>query len=499
MSFSYCRGLIKPFIFLVLGLSLSVAFAFEVPIYDFSIKAYTQNIDDHIPSDSSDYLTPLLRPEYQEAQLKEFYNHYFSSDAQGLSPWSEQMVRSLLPMVKKIELGILDDFDNQKAGSNRHYGENFKEHDEVWLNQIKKNMSLLTFDSLEFKAQNKAISVANTLVRALPDDAPDFFHLSLAGQGFPFDNLQESVIWSGTPLYVFSVSQDKSWSLVLTPDAYFGWVKSSDIAYASSGFINHWQTAAQKGLVAITETGASIVDKNQHFKLKGYIGAVFPYAQEDEVGTFILIPAKNEHHQAIVTMGLVSKRAAGLMPLKASKKNIAKIIRQLQNRPYGWGGTFFFNDCSQEIKSIFTPFGIWLPRNSAQQAQLNSVLDLSKNNMDERISGLKEKGHPLMTVIYIGGHVMLYIGNKKMDDQQLVPMTYQNVWGLAPESRDKRYVIGQSLFFPLLKYYPENPDVSSLANKTYFKLVYLDELSSNKISPQSFAKQFTKIPSILDL
>ncbi|MCL9684005.1 SH3 domain-containing C40 family peptidase [Legionella maioricensis] len=495
----HCTGLIKSFIFLVLGLSLPVASAFEVPIYDFSIKAYTQNIDDHISSDSSDYLTPLLRPEYQTAQLKEFYNHYFSSDSQGLSPWSEQMVRSLLPVVKKIELEILDDFDNQKAGANRHYAENFKEHDEVWLNQIKQNMGLQTLDSLEFNAENKAIAVANTFVRALPDEAPDFFHLSLAGQGFPFDNLQESVIWSGTPLYVFSVSQDKSWTLVLTPDAYFGWVKSSDVAYASSRFINQWQTAAQKGLVAITQTGVSIVDKNQHFKLKGYIGAVFPYAQEDELRTFIFIPAKNEHHQAIVTIGAVSKKSAGLMPLVASKKNMAKIMRQLQNRPYGWGGTFFFNDCSQEIKSIFTPFGIWLPRNSAQQAQLSSGLDLSKNNMDERITTLKEKGHPLMTVIYIGGHVMLYVGNKKMDDQQFAPMTYQNVWGLSPESRDKRYVIGQSLFFPLLKYYPENPDVSSLANKAYFKLVYLDELGANATSPQAFAKQFTKIISAADL
>ena len=401
-----CRGLIKSLIFLILALFLTAALAFEVPIYDFSIKNYTQNINDHIPADTSDYVTPLLSPEYQAAQLNEFYTHYFASNSQGLSPWSEQMVRSLLPVIKKIELEILEDFDNQKAGSNRHYGENFKEHDEVWLNQIKQNMELPALDSLEFNAGNKAITVTNTFVRALPDEAPDFFHLTLAGQGFPFDNLQESVIWAGTPLYVFSGSQDKSWSLVLTPDAYFGWVKSSDIAYVSSGFINQWQTAAQKGLVAITETGASIVDKDQQFKLKGYIGAVFPYAQEGEHHTYILIPEKNKHHQAIVTLGSVSKKSASLMPLIASKKNIARIIRQLQNRPYGWGGAFFFNDCSQEIKSIFTPFGIWLPRNSAQQAQLSSGFDLSKNSMDERISVLKEKGHPLMTIIYIGGQAL---------------------------------------------------------------------------------------------
>lgn len=487
--------MIKKTIFFFLVLFLSVPFAMEVPIYDFSIKSYTQKINDYFPSESTDYLTPLLKPAYQAAQLQLFYNHYYASDSQGLSPWSEQMVRALFPLVKKIQLENLDDFDNQnKTASNRHYAVNFKEHDEAWLSQIKKNMDLNALDSGEFKAKNKAIAVTNTFARALPDGAPDFFHLSLPGQGFPFDNLQDSVIWSGTPLYVFNTSKDKAWSLVLTPDAYISWVKSSDIAYVSSGFINQWQAAAHKGLSAITETDTSVVDTQHHFHFKGYIGAVFPFVQHRGNTTAILIPVKNEHQKAVIKIGVVSKKAASLMPLVASKKNIAMLIKQLQNRPYGWGGAFFFNDCSQEIKSIFTPLGIWLPRNSAQQAQLSSVVDLSKNSVDERISTLKEKGHALMTIIYIGGHVMLYVGNK-MHNQEIVAMTYQNIWGLSPENKDKRYVIGQSLFFPILKYYPENPNINSLANKSYFKLVFLDELDVKMTSPQAFAKQFIKAAS----
>ena len=166
----------------------------------------------------------------------------------------------------------------------------------------------------------------------------------------------------------------------------------------------------------------------------------------------------------MIKTGLINTAASNIMPLTASPQNLVNIINQLKNRPYGWGGAFFFNDCSQEIKSIFTPFGIWLPRNSAQQAQLSSTRDLSKNNVDERLHLLKETGHPLMTIIYIGGHVMLYVGNTDIDNKA-VAITYQNVWGMAPECRDKRYVIGQSLFFPLLKNYSENSDVSSLADK----------------------------------
>lgn len=77
-------------------------------------------------------------------------------------------------------------------------------------------------------------------------------------------------------------------------------------------------------------------------------------------------------------------------------------------------------------------------------------MDLSTNSVDERISILKSQGHPLMTLIYIGGHVMLYLGNNQLNNQELAAMTYQNVWGLSPESKDKRYVIGQSYFFRFL-------------------------------------------------
>lgn len=123
-----------------LMLFFSLSYAVEVPIYDFSIKAYTQNTNDYLPSDSADYEVSLLKPDYQAAQLQQFYKHYYATDAQALSPWSEQMVKSILPVVKKIELQILDDFDNQnKTGTDRHYAENFKEHDESWLNQIKQN------------------------------------------------------------------------------------------------------------------------------------------------------------------------------------------------------------------------------------------------------------------------------------------------------------------------------------------------------------------------
>ncbi|KTD36099.1 putative endopeptidase p60 precursor [Legionella nautarum] len=473
-----------------LMLSDTVSFAIEVPIYDFPLDNYSQNINDYLPENSNDYSTPLLSQKYQKTQLQQFYNHYYASDAQALSPWSEQMVKSVLPIMKTVELQVLEEFNNlNKAPNDRHYAENFKEQNAIWWNKIKHNMALDTIQASYFKEENRAIAVDNSFARALPDQAPDFYHISIPGQGFPFDNLQESAIWAGTPLYVFTTSKDKAWSLVLTPDAYFAWIKTNDLAYASPQFIKQWQQAAKKNLVAITKTETPIVDSKNNFRFTGYIGAVFPLAQQDESKTSILIPVKNEYNQAIIKTALISAQAATLMPLAASKENLVKILKQLKNRPYGWGSTFFFNDCSQEMKSIFAPFGIWLPRNSGAQGKLNSAIDLSQKNIDDRLETLKSQGHPLMTLIYIGGHVMLYVGNKQLDNQETEAISYQNVWGLTPKNRDKRYIIGQSAFLPLLKYFPENPDINSQANKSYFKLIYLDNLQKSE-SPQAFSKQF---------
>jgi len=457
---------------LSLNLYSSILWAMDVPIEDFPIAAYSQNAHDYLSQDDAN---PLLNPSDQALRLKQFYRHYYASNASSLSPWGEQLITAMLPIVKHAQPYLIEEFNNEnKPAAKKHYGENFKEHDQRWGLKIKQNMDLPAIEAAAYDIHHRAIAVANTAARVLPTSAPDFYHASIPGEGFPFDNLQESAIWVGTPLYVVSTSTDKAWSLVLTPDLYFAWVKSEDIAYASPLFVHQWQSIAQQNLIAVTKTEATVLSPQNQFMFTGYIGSVFPFSSRIGNETYIFVPGKNRNNQATIMRGKMSSKDATMMPMPASKENMAKLFGQLQNRPYGWGGAFFFNDCSQELKSLFAPFGIWLPRNSALQARLSPELDLSPEPMEQRLDDLKTRGHPLMTLIYIGGHVMLYVGNAPTSSTELTPITYQNVWGLSPASKDKRYVIGQSLFLPLLRYYPENPDAISLANKSYFKLIFLD-------------------------
>ncbi|MDI5752273.1 hypothetical protein MJL79_16785, partial [Salmonella enterica subsp. enterica serovar Montevideo] len=90
-----------------------------------------------------------------------------------------------------------------------------------------------------------------------------------------------------------------------------------------------------------------------------------------------------------------------------------------------------------------------------------------------RIDYLTRYGKPFTTLVYIPGHIMLYIGNTTMNGQ-VVPMTYQNIWGLRPNHANSRSIIGEAVFLPLLRFYPENPELISLAGKVLFKLGYIE-------------------------
>jgi hypothetical protein len=125
-----------------------------------------------------------------------------------------------------------------------------------------------------------------------------------------------------------------------------------------------------------------------------------------------------------------------------------------------------------------TPFGIWLPRHSSNQVSAGKMVDMSSATEDKRLSYLMENGQRFLTIIYIGGHVVLYVGNYQnpMKASSLMPMTYQNLWGLSPTPSNRRAVIGKSVLFPLLQQYPEDTSLSSLANHKFFQVSYLNQL-----------------------
>jgi len=447
----------------------------------FPLKNYNQTLSDWIKPNDPDYDTPLMSSVVQQQRLANFYKHTYGAS----SPWNPDYVKRILQApkpddLKTNEAALIQLFNNKnKKNKEMGYGENFRPYSENWIHKIAANINLAQFDHLQYDAKNRAIAIDNLYARVLPTDDVFFFHYKIAGQGYPFDNLQISALWAGAPVYILTQTQDHAWSLVVTSD-YIGWVKSSGLARVSEAFIKTWVTRAFKQLAAITHTKTSILDSNGVFRFSAYVGSVFPVA--DSANTLkIMIPVADAKQQAVIEYATVNNNDAGILPIAPTKYNFSRIISTLLGRPYGWGNLYFYNDCSSELKSLMTPFGIWLPRHSSDQVYAGKLTDLSKDSPKERIEYLMERGQPFTTIVYIDGHILLFIGNfpnPNSDKHSLIPMTFQNMWGLKPDPSTRRAVIGKSVIFPMLEHFPEDSQLISQAAKKHFQMSELGETAN---------------------
>lgn len=468
-------------VFIASVLIISNSYADPDVISLFPLQNYDQKISNWIKPSDVNYDKRLLSPELQQKRLAIFYDHYYGV----LSPWDADQVNQLVGQpypndLQSSEQSLISYYSNGgKPTSETGYGENYQPHTQAWIDAITANINLSQLTGLHYQSSNRGIVVDNLHARALPTDDVHFYHYKQAGQGYPFDNLQMSALWVGTPVYIISQTQDHAWMLVMTPD-YIGWVKSSGIARVDNKFVNTWSSAAKNKLAAITHTQTSILDKQGNFLVQAYVGAVFP-AQDDYTAMHLLIPVADLDRNAVIKHAIIANDNAAIMPLPATPHNFATIMQTLIGRPYGWGSMYFYNDCSAELKSMLTPFGIWLPRHSSDQTSAGKIVDLTAQPKEKRLEYLMQNGLPYLTLIYLGGHVVLYIGNypDPANASHPIAMTYQDLWGLSPNPANRRSIVGQSVLFPMLLQYPEDTSLVSLADKKYFQVSYLNQFPAS--------------------
>lgn len=471
--------------FISLVIVTNMAFATDL-ISLFPIEHYNQNISNWIKPTDPDYDKPQISANYQKERFAEFADHYYTNDANGLSPWSSGYVNKQMNQVnnKNIldqEFQILTAFYNHAGDPNKiGYGANFHPYSSKWYQNMADNMDLDDDTNLAYTAKNRGIAVSNLYIRVLPTNEPLFYNYKIAGQGYPFDNLQETAIFIGMPLYIIKQSYDKAWSLVITPDV-IGWVETSGIARVDDKFVKYWQKTASSGLSAVIKQD-SLIDKSGQFRGIAYNGNIFPIAKDKPDNYWVLVPVADKNGYASKIVAAIPKTSAVTMPLALTPHNMADIMQNQIGKTYGWGGMFFNYDCSAETKALFTPFGIYLPRNSQFQSEAGTkVVVLDKFSTKAREEYLLAHGHKFLTLVQVSGHIVLYIGNYAnpfSQEHESVAMSYQNVWGLRTPENDSLSIIGSSVIFPLLLKYPEEQNFVSLYDQEFrskFRLIYLDE------------------------
>ncbi len=320
----------------------------------------------------------------------------------------------------------------------KSYGDNLVPIKQSFFDLMYEESNFGTYKSIN----KKALTLKYSNIRALPTQKPLFRDPSIAGEGFPFDYLQNSSINANVPIFISHYSKDKQWVFIFSSITY-GWLRSDEIVMIDDRHASLWKNAQQ---VYIIQEGFPLFALSGEPLFNTRVGMLFALVDEDDDNYTVLIVSTYKNNEAMYNKSTIPKSIASLKPLELNTSNLNKIITEVSKTNYGWGGVYEQRDCSSTLMDLYAPFGIALPRNSLKQGQFGEVIDLSKLDDKEKEKIIKEKGIPFKTLLYKKGHIVLYVGI--YNDEIII---FQNVWGiqLMKNNKSGRLIIGKTVFSTL--------------------------------------------------
>ncbi len=376
------------------------------------------------------YTTDELRIEeiFGAPQYNNYYNREYDFEKfkqQYFSPWVEDPDLSIQQIRQRANFQI--HFDAATRLTERDcFGGNYRPLPPEFQWELVNNTQAANFPN----RRALGIIVASCHVRQLPTDEYCFVKVRNAGEGYPFDYFQQTSLWIGTPVLILQVSRDGMWQFVVSPYGK-GWVKTEQVASVTNSQRSY---LLSQSYACITRD--NILLKMEERTEKGFIGMILPIADSRptvEQGLTLFFPIAGEKQRLFLREVTLKNDEAQIMPLTFNSSNISSILEEMLDHKYSWGGIDGGRDCSSNIKDFLTPFGIWMPRNSFQQAAVGQVIEL-QGTPDEKLLTIRQKGIPFLTVIYKPGHSMLYAGIDRNNHH----LIFHNVWGLKPVFFDPR-------------------------------------------------------------
>ena len=320
--------------------------------------------------------------------------------------------------------------------TNLGWGENRMPRDSTWIIRLGFNADTSSFPNAGWKG----ITVANSNLRTLPTNKPIFRDFAIPGEGYPFDYLQVSSLAVNTPVWIVHTSLDGSWHYVRSHIA-SGWLPARDVAEVTTSLRRTWKS---HHLATVIEDEIPVHTLDGQFLFHAPLGSAFPLIDSDDRQLYLYCAVPDQDQKAIATVGIFDKSAAISKPMALTQSNLARLMGALMGEPYGWGGLFQNRDCSATIKDLFAPFGIMLPRHSAHQVKSGfDYFELAGLSNQEKEKIILSNGIPFLTLLWLPGHIMLYIGQ---DEDH--PLVFHNLWGLRTKSwfgKEGRKTVGKSV------------------------------------------------------
>lgn len=396
-------------------------YIFFLFILFFSSCAY--NDDFILPSqDLSDYESKdfYINDDISTKLKDDYLNNFFSA-------WSDE----------KTNINM-NEFANNVLNE-KSYSENYQPYDKEFLKQLINNADFKNLNSV-FK---NAIIIHSSNVRLLPTKKPRFKNPNLAGEGYPFDYLQNSFIYAYTPVKISHFSKDFGWSFIYN-SFIVGFVENKNIAFISDDDLNALKSSID--YISPKKDKIPLIDKNNDFVEYARIGMLLALSKESANYYTIKAFKKGINNQAKLVEIKVNKEDFFKLGSSFSSKDLKNIANELIGQNYGWGGMNGNRDCSAFLKDVFGSFGIYLKRNSQDQIMQKDYLNRSnfinigKLNNKEKYKYIKTHAIPFASLLALKGHIVLYLG--EFNDKMYI---LHNLWGIKNynSGKESRIVVGK--------------------------------------------------------
>lgn len=283
--------------------------------------------------------------------------------------------------------------------------------------KINKKFLEKTFDNCAIDSVSDKINycffIDNSDLRIIPYDG----QLTDVRKELFFDALQTSRINISTPAAVVHSSYDNKWVYVVTSNV-SGWTKRLNVAYCDKSVFTSIVT---RNFFVVTDGKTDIYTDNDHLRYHSYVrmGAKLfaePGKSNNDANK-IFIPLSDTDGNLILGIGYIDKKSVSTGFVPFTQRNMINQAFKLLNSPYGWGGMYGEQDCSQFLCEIFATAGIYLPRNSSNQVLVGKKCEIIKKDLPdmEKMEIIKNEGYPGITFLRFPGHIMLYLGYDEND------------------------------------------------------------------------------------
>ena len=277
---------------------------------------------------------------------------------------------------------------------------------------------------------DQATRYGMTVERAALRAFPTTLRVFSSDDDADIDRFQESALFPGDPVVIVHASADGQWLFVVSP-RYAAWVEAKAIAEGDKATVlAHAQRTPYRVVTGAKPRTVFTREEPRLSELQLDMGVRMPLADvapdkpvngQHPYASWILdLPVRDAEGRLAFAPALLQKNAdsaADYLPL--TRANLIRQSFKFLGERYGWGHAYNGRDCSGFVSEIYRSMGVQLPRNTSDQA-VSPVFARTHfeagDSREKRMAAVKAL--EIGDLIYIPGHVMMYIG--KIDGQPYV-------------------------------------------------------------------------------